>query len=86
MIAIKTPRKITDLSLLIWIEIIILKWKKISWLFQGIVKRFEPIDKSKEDDNLKFRLRKLNRLQCMLLEHAASFPNVQRIVSQHSQI
>ena len=69
-----------------WIEIIILKWKKISWLSQGIVKRFEPIDKSKEDDNLKFRLRKLNRLQCMLLEHAASFPNVQRIVSQHSQI
>jgi len=46
----------------------------------GIVKRLESIGKSKEDDNLKFRLRKLNRLQCMLLEHAALFPNVQRIV------
>jgi len=46
----------------------------------GIVKRFEPNDKSKEDDNLKFRLRKLSGLQCMLLEHAASFPNVQKIV------
>jgi len=46
----------------------------------GIVKRFEPVDKSKENENLKFRLRKLSSLQCRLLDHASLFPNVQRIV------
>lgn len=47
----------------------------------GIVNRFEPLDK--KNDNLDFqksRLEKLASLQCRLVEHAAKFPQVQRIV------
>ena len=49
--------------------------------FSGIVNRFEPLDK--KNDNLDFqksRLEKLASIQCRLLEHAAKFPQVQRIV------
>ena len=44
------------------------------------MKRFEPLDKGGDEMDLKIRLRKLSALQCRLLEHAASFSNVRRIV------
>ncbi|KAI9555146.1 hypothetical protein GHT06_017661 [Daphnia sinensis] len=46
----------------------------------GIISRLDPKRKSEDKDNLELRLKRLSSLQSRLVEHAATFPSVERIV------
>jgi putative methyltransferase len=49
-------------------------------LLKGIINRLDPKRKQEEGDSLDLRLKRLSSLQARLVEHAATFPSVERIV------
>ncbi len=55
------------------------KIKRTYLTYVGIVNRLDPKRKP-EDEALQLRLKKLSSLQSRLVEHAATFPHVERIV------
>jgi len=46
----------------------------------GIINRLDPKRKQEEGPSLELRLKRLSSLQSRLVEHAATFPSVERIV------